>query len=131
MLYGSQKRFDKNGDGKLKGAEWQRWYWRTSGDEIEAKERRKRANAAAEQKRAEIAARFADRASDIMEWMYQDLERLEGERKEHAEQTFQPRKNAICLINKRPPSRWATVLPEMAAFLYAGKFDAYVGYHCE
>lgn len=89
MLYGSQKRFDKNGDGKLKGAEWQRWYWRTSGDEIEAKERRKRANAAAEQKRAEIAARFADRASDIMEWMYQDLERLEGERKEHAEQTFQ------------------------------------------
>ena len=23
MLYGSQKRFDKNGDGKLKGAEWQ------------------------------------------------------------------------------------------------------------
>ena len=26
MLYGSQKRFDKNGDGKLKGAEWQRWY---------------------------------------------------------------------------------------------------------
>ena len=25
MLYGSQKRFDKNGDGKLKGAEWQRW----------------------------------------------------------------------------------------------------------
>ena len=26
MLHGSQKRFDKNGDGKLKGAEWQRWY---------------------------------------------------------------------------------------------------------
>ena len=89
MLYGSQKRFDKNGDGKLTGAEWQRWYWRTFGDEIEAKEKRRRANAAAEQKRAEIAAGFADRASDIMEWMYQDLERLEGERKQHAEQTFQ------------------------------------------
>lgn len=26
MLHGSQKRFDKNGDVKLKGAEWQRWY---------------------------------------------------------------------------------------------------------
>ena len=26
MIYGSQKRFDKNGDGKLTGAEWQRWY---------------------------------------------------------------------------------------------------------
>ena len=49
MLYGSQKRFDKNGDGKLTGAEWQRWYWRTFGDEIEAKEKRRRANTAAEQ----------------------------------------------------------------------------------
>ena len=47
MLHGSQKRFDKNGDGKLTGAEWQRWYWRTFGDEIEAKEKRKRANVAA------------------------------------------------------------------------------------
>ena len=37
-----------------------------------------------------------------------------------------PRKNAIYLINKRPPSRWATVLLEMVAFLYAGRFDAYV-----
>ena len=37
MLYGSQKRFDKNGDGKLKGAEWQRWYQYAYGDEIEAK----------------------------------------------------------------------------------------------
>ena len=55
MLYGSQKRFDKNGDGKLKGAEWQRWYWRTFGDEIEAKERHRR-NQAAEQARAEVAA---------------------------------------------------------------------------
>ena len=29
--------FDKNGDGKLKGAEWQ-WYQYAYGDEIEAKE---------------------------------------------------------------------------------------------
>ena len=48
MLYGSQKRFDKNGDCKLKGVEWQRWYWRTFGDEIEAKEKRRRANTATE-----------------------------------------------------------------------------------
>ena len=41
MLYGSQKRFDKNGDGKLKGAEWQRWYQYAYGDEIEAEEKRK------------------------------------------------------------------------------------------
>ena len=38
MLYSSQKRFDKNGDGKLNGAEWQRWYQYAYGDEIEAKE---------------------------------------------------------------------------------------------
>ena len=44
MLYGSQKRFDKNGDGKLKGAEWQRWYQYAYGNEIEAKEKRRRAN---------------------------------------------------------------------------------------
>ena len=48
MLYRLQKRFDKNGDCKLKGVEWQRWYWRTFGDEIEAKEKRKRANTATE-----------------------------------------------------------------------------------
>ena len=58
MLYGSQKRFDKNGDGKLKGAEWQRWYQYAYGDEIEAKEKRRRANTA-EQKRAQIALRFS------------------------------------------------------------------------
>ena len=34
MLHGSQKRFDKNGDGKLKGAEWQRWYQYAYGDEM-------------------------------------------------------------------------------------------------
>ena len=66
MLYGSQKRFDKNGDGKLKGAEWQRWYQYAYGDEIEAKETRRRANAAAEQKRAQIAADFADHVSDLI-----------------------------------------------------------------
>ena len=84
MLYGSQKRFDKNGDGKLKGAEWQRWYQYTCGDEIEAKEKRKRANAAAAQKRAQIAADFADHVSDLINWMYRDLAHLEGERENQA-----------------------------------------------
>ena len=88
MLYGSQKRFDKNGDGKLTGAEWQRWYWRTFGDEIEAKEKRKRANAAAEQKRAQIAADFADHVSDLINWMYRDLAHLEGEREDQAIRTM-------------------------------------------
>lgn len=88
MLYGSQKRFDKNGDGKLTGAEWQRWYWRTFGDEIEAKETRRRANAAAEQKRAQIAADFADHVSDLINWMYRDLAHLEGEREDQAIRTM-------------------------------------------
>ena len=88
MLYGSQKRFDKNGDGKLKGAEWQRWYQYAYGDEIEAKEKRKRANAAAEQKRAEIAAGFADHVSDLINWMYRDLAHLEGEREDQAIRTM-------------------------------------------
>ena len=88
MLYGSQKRFDKNGDGKLSMREWNRWYYYTVGADEDARKRRA-AHAAAEQKRAEIAAGFADRASDIMEWMYQDLERLEGTREEHAKQIFQ------------------------------------------
>lgn len=78
MLYGSQKRFDKNGDGKLKGAEWQRWYQYAYGNEIEAKEKRRRADAAAEQKRAQIAADFADHVSDLINWMYRDLAHLEG-----------------------------------------------------
>ena len=89
MLYGSQKRFDKNGDGKLTGAEWQRWYWRTFGDEIEAKEKRKRANAAAEQKRAEAAAQFVDYTARVINWMYHDLEHLEGEREDQAVRTMQ------------------------------------------
>ena len=88
MLYGSQKRFDKNGDGKLKGAEWQRWYQYTCGDEIEAKEKRKRANAAAAQKRAQIAADFADHVSDLINWMYRDLAHLEGERENQAIRTM-------------------------------------------
>ena len=88
MLHGSQKRFDKNGDGKLKGAEWQRWYQYTCGDEIEAKEKRRRANAAAEQKRAQIAADFADHVSDLINWMYRDLAHLEGEREDQAIRTM-------------------------------------------
>ena len=88
MLYGSQKRFDKNGDGKLKGAEWQRWYQYAYGDEIEAKEKRSRANAAAEQKRAQIAADFADHVSDLINWIYRDLAHLEGEREDQAIRTM-------------------------------------------
>ena len=88
MLYGSQKRFDKNGDGKLKGAEWQRWYQYAYGDEIEAKEKRRRANTAAEQKRAQIAADFADHVSDLINWMYRDLAHLEGEREDQAIRTM-------------------------------------------
>ena len=34
-----------------------------------------------------------------------------------------PRKNVICLINKRPPSLWVEVPFEMAACLYAGRYD--------
>ena len=88
MLHSSQKRFDKNGDGKLTGAEWQRWYWRTFGDEIEAKERRRR-NQAAEQQRAEIAAQFVGRAVSIINWMWRDLEHLEGEREDQDIRTMQ------------------------------------------
>ena len=88
MLYGSQKRFDKNGDGKLKGAEWQRWYQYAYGDEIEAQEKRRRANAAAEQKRAQIAADFADHVSDLINWIYRDLAHLEGEREDQAIRTM-------------------------------------------
>ena len=87
MLYGSQKRFDKNGDGKLKGAEWQRWYQYAYGDEIEAKEKRRRANTA-EQKRAQIAADFADHVSDLINWLYRDLAHLEGEREDQAIRTM-------------------------------------------
>ena len=86
MLHGSQKLFDWDKDGKLSMYEWGRWYDCTIGA---AEQERQRANAAAEQKRAEIAANFAAGASDIMEWMFQDLIRLEGLRKEHLERIFQ------------------------------------------
>ena len=88
MLYGSQKRFDKNGNGKLTGAEWQRWYQYAYGNEIEAKEKRRRANTAAEQKRTQIAADFADHVSDLINWMYRDLAHLEGEREDQAIRTM-------------------------------------------
>lgn len=88
MLYGSQKRFDKNGDGKLKGAEWQRWYQYAYGNEIEAKEKRRHANTAAEQKRAQIAADFADHVSDLINWMYRDLAHLEGGLEDQAIRTM-------------------------------------------
>ncbi len=50
MLYRLQKRFNKNGVGMLKGPERQRCYRLAFGDEVEAKEKRKHANAAVEQK---------------------------------------------------------------------------------
>ena len=87
MLHGSQKRFDKDGDGKLSMHEWERWYWYSSGME-EAERARRTANAAAEQKRAEIAENFADHAADIINWMYHDLEHLEGERADQAMRTM-------------------------------------------
>ena len=88
MLHGLQKRFDKDGDGKLSMREWNRWYYYTVGADEDARKRRA-AHAVAEQKRAEIAANFAGGASIIMEWMYQDLLRLEGVQKEHLEGIFQ------------------------------------------
>ena len=86
MLHGSQKLFDWDKDGKLSMYEWGRWYDCTIGA---AEQERQRANAAAEQKRAEIAESFAAGASDIMDWMFQDLIRLEGLQKEHLERIFQ------------------------------------------
>ena len=87
MLHGSQKRFDRDGDGKLSMYEWERWYWYSSGME-EAERARRTANAAAEQKRAEIAESFADHAAAIINWMYHDLEHLEDEREDQALRTM-------------------------------------------
>ena len=87
MLYGLQKRFDKNGDGKLSMREWNRWYYYTVGADEDARKRRA-ANAAAEQKRAEIAEGFADHAANIINWMYRDLAHLEGEREDQALRTM-------------------------------------------
>lgn len=42
-LHGNQKKFDKNGDGRLNAGEWHRWYFATYGHDIEMSERRKQA----------------------------------------------------------------------------------------
>ena len=42
-LHGSQKKFDKNGNGKLSYQEWWRWYRSTYGVDLEREERRKAA----------------------------------------------------------------------------------------
>lgn len=41
-LHGSQKKFDKNKDGKLSAGEWQSWYFATYGVDMEREERRKK-----------------------------------------------------------------------------------------
>ena len=51
MLHGSQKRFDKDGDGKLSMREWNSWYYYAVGADEDARKRRA-AYAAAEQKAA-------------------------------------------------------------------------------
>ena len=40
MLFSTQKRFDKNEDGKLSHDEWRDWYWVTRGHDVEIEERR-------------------------------------------------------------------------------------------
>ena len=47
----------------------------------------RRANTA-EQKRAQIAADFADHVSDLINWIYRDLAHLEGEREDQAIRTM-------------------------------------------
>lgn len=44
-LHGNQKKFDKNGDGRLSAGEWQNWYSATYGHDIEMSERRKQTQA--------------------------------------------------------------------------------------
>ena len=75
------------------------------GDEIEAKEKRRRANAAAEQKRAQIAADFADHVSDLINWMYRDLAHLEGEREDQDIHTMQLA--LFCQIASASRRAWA------------------------
>ena len=87
MLHGSQKRFDKDGDGKLSMREWNSWYYYAVGADEDARKRRA-AYAAAEQKRAEIAEGFAAHAANIINWMYRDLAHLEGEREDQAIRTM-------------------------------------------
>lgn len=78
MLYGSQKRYDKNGDGKLSARERQNWYWNTIGYR-EAEEKRQRAV------EAQYAA-AADEIADIIDWMFYDLRQLEGDREDQREE---------------------------------------------
>ena len=87
MLHGSQKRFDKDGDGKLSMREWNSWYYYAVGADEDARKRRA-AYAAAEQKRAEIAEGFAAHAANIINWMYRNLAHLEGEREDQAIRTM-------------------------------------------
>ena len=44
-LFGRQKDYDENGDGRLSSSEWQEWYWETYGADLEREERRKKAEA--------------------------------------------------------------------------------------
>lgn len=44
-LWGSQKKYDKNGDGRLSASEWHSWYFGTYGHDIEMSERRMQAQA--------------------------------------------------------------------------------------
>ena len=48
-LWGSQRRFDENGDGQLGTWEWQEWYSDAYGHDIELAERRENAQAKEEQ----------------------------------------------------------------------------------
>lgn len=95
MLHGSQKLFDWDKGGKLSMYEWDRWYDCTIGAEEDVQKRRA-ANAAAEQQCAEIAADFADRASDIINWMYRDLAHLEGR---HEDQVLRTMHLALYVIS--------------------------------
>lgn len=47
-LWGDEKKFDRNGDGKLSAGEWHDWYSATYGHDIELSERRREARAVAE-----------------------------------------------------------------------------------
>ena len=48
-LWGSQKRYDQDGDGRLNSREWTDWYYGTCGHDLEMAARRKRAQAAKRQ----------------------------------------------------------------------------------
>lgn len=47
-LWGDEKKFDRNGDGKLSAGEWHDWYSATYGHDIELSERRREARAVGE-----------------------------------------------------------------------------------